>query len=317
MDHILDLFRQQVKASEVLSTLEATMDSWLSEETQAAFVSTVLNDSYIQKYPPTHKYLWHFCKAYVKSVEMQGMGVEDSLIEACLSFQPRDATEELSGSVRTLEYSYKTYTINGTYPVKVWPEFSQVGLALWPAGFAIADWVIAHKEDLANASIVELGSGAGLTGIVAADVCANTKRVVMTDYLQTVNENAEENIRLAGFEDRVDVDLLDWEAVQRSEGPVLDLIESYDTTCLLAADVVYDREVIPALSDTFSAFLRTSPKLEHIVFAVTHRNEATFQHLLDELLRNGLSLKSSSFPDPSGRFSYDASLIKIYSLTRS
>ena len=321
MESVLALFRQQVKTPDVMAEIKRCYTTdWAEEEVQDLFVRDVLQNPSSQRYPPTLKYLWLLCKLYVKEVERQYMAVSDALIEACLDACPKEAggsdADKLLGSARGLEYSYKVYDIEGAvFGIKVWPEFSQVGLALWPAGFAIADWVLQHRDALKGSSIVELGSGVGLTGIVAAEVCSDTRRIVMTDYLPTVNANARENIAGAGFADRVSVDELDWVAVQNREEKALSLIKDYDTTCLLAADVVYDISVVPALSDTLRAFMEHSPNLQHIVFAVTKRNEATFQYLLEQLLRNGLHLEATEYPSSSGAFVYDGSLITLYSLS--
>eukprot|EP01063_Lacrimia_lanifica_P001076 TRINITY_DN10508_c0_g1_i1.p1 TRINITY_DN10508_c0_g1~~TRINITY_DN10508_c0_g1_i1.p1 ORF type:complete len:330 (+),score=95.91 TRINITY_DN10508_c0_g1_i1:104-1093(+) len=320
MRQVRRLFWQQIKSAEVVACLKDEYpDTWAEEEVQEEFVATVLHNGTTLRHPTLPKYLWLLCKAYVKEVEMCGAGVSDALIEACMAAQPGAPTgntaEQLTGGDgRFLEVSHKCYVVgDAVVPIRVWPEFSQVGLALWPAGFAVAEWVMRNASKLGSARIVELGSGVGLTGIVAALTTTATK-IVMTDYLPTVNDNAKHNIAICDLPHPVDVDILDWVSVQKQDPAALEQIAAYDATCLLAADVVYDVEVVPALSDTFKAFLTLCPSLEHIVFAVTHRNEKTFQLLLGELLRNGLALQHVEDAPESTAFIYDRSLIKMYSL---
>ncbi|KAJ9452881.1 hypothetical protein DIPPA_31407 [Diplonema papillatum] len=314
MERVRSLYRQQAVWGHVLEAWrDAYGDRWCDEDVQDAFVADVLDEPVVHAHPPLPKYSWNLCKQAIRGIESEGAAVADELIARFLAWQPKTETSLTAG--RDLEVSCSSFEVGGTpCTVRVWPAFSQVGLALWPAGFVVAEWIMQHAGELKGANIVELGSGVGLSGIVAAR-CASPGRVVMTDYLETVNNNALASIALSGLAGKVEVELLDWTAVERGEQKVLDLIESFKTTCLLAADVVYDRTVIPALACTMRAFVSRSPALKRIVFAVTHRNEETFQLLREELRDNGLVLRESDMPKRRPDvFCYDASLIRIYSL---
>eukprot|EP01060_Flectonema_neradi_P009800 TRINITY_DN16993_c0_g1_i1.p1 TRINITY_DN16993_c0_g1~~TRINITY_DN16993_c0_g1_i1.p1 ORF type:complete len:330 (+),score=44.46 TRINITY_DN16993_c0_g1_i1:65-1054(+) len=320
MEGVRSLYRQQVKHHQVIEALkEGFADTWNTEDVQDAFIELVIRDEVVQKYPVRGTYKYAVLKQMVKDVESAGSATSDLLIEELCDTQTAISTgtninNELVNMGRDLDYSFKSFTIQeSVYSLKVWPEFSQVGLALWPAGYAVAEWVMEHSNELTESSvIVELGSGVGLTAVVAAHVTKAAK-IVMTDYLQTVNENASQNLREFSFEPpRTVVEELDWEKVRDNHPATIDLIKTLDTTCLLAADVVYDRSVIPALVDTISLFLKCSPRLEHVVFAVTHRNEETFNILLSEIARCGLTLTQQPYPSNTNAFYYERDLIKIY-----
>eukprot|EP00741_Cyanophora_paradoxa_P024998 tig00000319_g24130.t1 len=68
-----------------------------------------------------------------------------------------------------------------------------LGCALWDASIILARWIYVYGEQyLASRSLIELGCGCGLPGIVAARFCST---VVLTDYIESVIENAAYNVR--------------------------------------------------------------------------------------------------------------------------
>eukprot|EP00127_Corallochytrium_limacisporum_P003336 Clim_evm25s148 gene=Clim_evmTU25s148 len=69
-----------------------------------------------------------------------------------------------------------------------------LGCALWDGGVVLARWVHENLDTIfAGKSVIELGAGVGLAGIVAAE---KASRVILTDYLPTVVENLEYNVKI-------------------------------------------------------------------------------------------------------------------------
>jgi len=77
-----------------------------------------------------------------------------------------------------------------------------VGFVMWPSAVALSKWLIANPNSILGKSVVELGSGCGLTGLVAAGIQSNggpdfgEHSVTLTDFNPTVLENAQRNISL-------------------------------------------------------------------------------------------------------------------------
>lgn len=111
------------------------------------------------------------------------------------------------------------------------------GVALWPAALALAEELDARGEQLSGKSLLELGAGTGLPGLVAADRGA---RVVQTDndeiVLMLCGQNAVLN-RVGGVQRR----LMDW-TNWRDE-------EQYDL--ILGADILYMDSLQPYLAAIF------------------------------------------------------------------
>ena len=115
------------------------------------------------------------------------------------------------------------------------------GLALWPAAIALAHELASRAADLAGKRVLELGSGTGLPGIVAATYRA---RVVQSDRHEAAlalgRSNAERN-GATSIEHR----LVDWTECSDTE--------RYDL--ILGADVLYAPRFHPALRAIFEANL--------------------------------------------------------------
>ena len=98
---------------------------------------------------------------------------------------------------------------------------------LWESSIALAHHIEKLGTHLKNTTVLEIGCGFGLTGIVA---CRMGARVVFTDAerdaLHFVQHNAEQN----GVEDRADFAQMDWNT------PCF----NYKFRYILAADVIYE-----------------------------------------------------------------------------
>lgn len=111
------------------------------------------------------------------------------------------------------------------------------GVALWPAALALAEELDARGEQLSGKSVLELGAGTGLPGLVAASQGA---QVVQTDNDETVlmlcEQNAVQN-EIGGVQRRL-MDWTDW----RDK-------EQYDI--ILGADILYMDSLQPVLAAIF------------------------------------------------------------------
>lgn len=156
------------------------------------------------------------------------------------------------------------------------------GLHCWQAAGALAEWCLANQSRLHGRSVLELGSGTGLTGLVVAKACAPAK-VVLTDgnekVLALLRENVSENCKNDGQE-VVRVAALDWEEVDSS----LDELEDIRPEVVIAADVVYDGTLFEPLCSAIDVvFRRSGSNGCSLYLACTMRNEETLEAFLRHL----------------------------------
>ena len=115
------------------------------------------------------------------------------------------------------------------------------GVALWPAAIALAHDLASRAEALRAASLLELGAGTGLPGIVAAALGA---RVVQTDRDELAMSACKRNCERSGVE-AVEHRLANWVAWEDST--------RYDW--ILGSDILYAEEMHAHLRRIFETNL--------------------------------------------------------------
>lgn len=68
-----------------------------------------------------------------------------------------------------------------------------VGYIIWSAAIILSRWICNHTSLFQNKSVLEIGAGTGLCGIVASACNAN---VTITDYTDIILKNISQNIQL-------------------------------------------------------------------------------------------------------------------------
>uniref|UniRef100_A0A3B3X2L5 Uncharacterized protein n=1 Tax=Poecilia mexicana TaxID=48701 RepID=A0A3B3X2L5_9TELE len=146
------------------------------------------------------------------------------------------------------------------------------GLVTWEAALYLAEWALENPQVFTGRSVLELGSGVGLTGITVCRSCSPV-RFVFSDCHAAVLEKLRENVRLNGLgcgkSPSVTVDQLDWTTAPEEQ------IRRIRPDTVIAADVVYDPEVAGSLADLLLKILKCSAAAE-ILICSTIRNPETY-----------------------------------------
>jgi len=69
-----------------------------------------------------------------------------------------------------------------------------VGFVMWPSAVALSRWLVSNPLTVKGRTVLELGAGCGLTGLVAAGL--EPSSVILSDFNPKVLENLERNIAL-------------------------------------------------------------------------------------------------------------------------
>lgn len=83
------------------------------------------------------------------------------------------------------------------FSVRVWPEFTNVGLAMWPAGYYLAEWALQNCNLFEGKRIVELGAGVGLTAVALEHSCKQKPVIFLTDYMNVILQNCYETMEMS------------------------------------------------------------------------------------------------------------------------
>eukprot|EP00026_Physarum_polycephalum_P014560 Phypoly_transcript_15089.p1 GENE.Phypoly_transcript_15089~~Phypoly_transcript_15089.p1 ORF type:complete len:290 (+),score=51.03 Phypoly_transcript_15089:62-931(+) len=114
-----------------------------------------------------------------------------------------------------------------------------VGWRLWDSSKILSEWICDNRSLFTKKDVLELGSGCGLTGIVASYFA---KKVVFSDYIPTLVENVAHNINLnlppnSKFVPVTEVVQLDWNEIDNSPPQSL---ESNSFDIIIGSDVTYE-----------------------------------------------------------------------------
>ena len=151
-------------------------------------------------------------------------------------------------------------------------SFDDTGTVLWPAAPLLCYFLLsdAGRRLVQGMSVLELGAGVGIPGLIAGRVC---KTLVLTDHNDQVVERLETNVRLNRASllascQAVSVERLDWrEFFAPSHGCAQQNPGKGDTSLcartryqvLLGADVVYSHEAVEMLVSAVDALLELTP----------------------------------------------------------
>ncbi|KAE8580171.1 hypothetical protein XENTR_v10024339 [Xenopus tropicalis] len=127
--------------------------------------------------------------------------------------------------------------------IEIKQDWKQLGVAavVWDAALVLCMYLESEGIHLQNSSVIELGAGTGLVGIVAALLGA---QVTITDRdlaMEFLRMNVRDNIPKDSLH-RVSVRALNW-------GKSLEEFSTYDF--ILGADIIYLEETFPDLLQTF------------------------------------------------------------------
>ncbi|XP_006637368.2 protein-lysine N-methyltransferase EEF2KMT isoform X1 [Lepisosteus oculatus] len=194
------------------------------------------------------------------------------------------------------------------------------GLVTWQAAQHLAEWAMERPELFRGRAVLELGSGAGLTGAVVCKSC-RPRRYTFSDGHPSVLQLLRGNLALNGLAPpgtptpgpgtpAVSVAELDWDAAAPEQ------LEGFQADTVIASDVVYDPGVICALVGLLLKLLKlpVQSRSPDVYIASTIRNPETYRLFKSELDKAGI--KHRSVPGPTAQvFPYDRkSTIEIVQL---
>ncbi|XP_037240612.1 protein-lysine N-methyltransferase EEF2KMT isoform X1 [Falco biarmicus] len=255
------------------------------------------------KYPPSAKYRRCFLTELIKKHESTAAEPLDELYDTLA-----DVLNEEEST-----HCYKNYLLPTGDCVTLSESVAIIsggttGLVTWDAALYLAEWAIENSAVFSNRTVLELGSGIGFTGIAICKTC-NPKTYIFSDYHHCVLKQLTENILLNGFvlepettqhvqtqtrgqeaeatnsqKPKLIVAELDWGSV--TEKQLLDL----QPDVIIAADVVYDPEIILALIGMLQKLstLRADRKPPEVYVAFTIRNPDTYHLFQAELAKVGI-----------------------------
>ncbi|KAM4531415.1 protein-lysine N-methyltransferase EEF2KMT isoform 2-T2 [Odontesthes bonariensis] len=283
---ILSEFRASFFAMSRLASLPWTFveDDLLSNES-SEFISALLKQTCLHP----------LCRRFPPSVRFRRMFLSELIRREAADCDPLDelydALAEVLGAEEETE-CYKSYFLPGGGAVSLLENVALIsegttGLVTWEAALYLAEWALDHRQVFAGRSVLELGSGAGLTGITICRSC-RPHSFVFSDCHSTVLQKLRENVRLNALSEQTSpaarVHELDWTTATE------DQLAEIGADTVIAADVVYDPEVAVSLVKLLSKILsRPSTQVQpEILICSTVRNPETYGGFKQQLENAGI-----------------------------
>jgi predicted nicotinamide N-methyase len=190
-------------------------------------------------------------------------------------------------------------------------EQRDVGFLMWPSAVALAQWLIQNATILRGKSVLELGAGCGLTGLVCAQLQQRFKRkkqgncdaprILLTDFNPQVLENLQRNIALNDLADEASVVGLDF---YQQVGPSSSSLSSSSSSSWIdlngitrePVDVVLGADIICQPEDARAAAKAIHdclvPGGQAILISASAKHRFGVDHLQDACSTVGLLVRS-------------------------
>ncbi|GMT19178.1 hypothetical protein PFISCL1PPCAC_10475 [Pristionchus fissidentatus] len=258
-------------------------DEMISEVIQAAIendedavrLSLIFASSIIQKYFIKKRYSRAVCKRFVDVYEQK----KEEAPAAIYSLLTASIVEDT-------DFSYRLFLSRNGESAIVIREKNQTlsegttGLSLWQAACDLSSY-LTFNFITPPTKALELGAGCGLSGIAAASLFPESE-IVLTDCDANVLKQLEMNLKCNKMSERVKTLNLDWTKFEKTK-------DMEGTNLVLAADVVYDKTLLPSLCKVLSSLI-TSPEVLCLV-SCTKRDPTTLEAFEKQLTSSGLRVR--------------------------
>ncbi|NXP00727.1 EF2KT methyltransferase, partial [Certhia brachydactyla] len=302
------LFQRRFLAARPLRSLPwPELEQSLQTAADSALLADILHKTILHplcvKYPPSAKYRRCFLTELIKKLESTAAEPLDELYEALADVLKEEESTQC----------YKNYLLPTGDCVSLCESTALIsggttGLLTWEAALHLTQWALHNPALFRDRTILELGSGIGFTGIAICKTC-QPRTFIFSDCHPRVLRQLGENIRLNGFTPEPD---MAWSTQRESQGQEVEgescqnpqvIVAELDwgsvteeqvlglrADVVIAADVVYDPEIILALIGMLQklSICRADRKAPEVFIASTIRNPDTYQLFQAELDKAGI-----------------------------
>ncbi|XP_004586789.1 protein-lysine N-methyltransferase EEF2KMT [Ochotona princeps] len=242
------------------------------------------------RHPPSSTYVRRFLSELIRKHEAVHMEPLDELYEALAEVLATDESAQCHRSY--LLPAGDTVTLAESTAIVA---HGTTGLVTWDAALYLAEWAMQNPATFTHRTVLELGSGAGLTGLAICKAC-QPRAYIFSDGHSHVLEQLRQNIVLNGFSLELDVTIepghptvtvaqLDWDT---ATGPQL---SAFQPDVVIAADVLYCPDAILSLVGLLQrlAGCHKDQRPPDVYVASTIRNPETPQLFTAQLGQAGIS----------------------------
>ncbi|XP_059609528.1 protein-lysine N-methyltransferase EEF2KMT [Phlebotomus argentipes] len=214
----------------------------ISWESQKMFLQQTLGHPLLLAKPISWSYQAAFLRVAIETLEKNTPEVHEDFYTEYLRLQQLASLEQT--------HVYKHYRVpqsDKLISVRESPKLfcdGTTGLRTWASSIALCEWFVHNLTDLSQKTLLELGAGVGMAGIMLGQMVENCN-IHLTDFHEKVLGILEENVcaNPPANSNNLIVSQLDW----NSEADYERLSKTCCPDVVYAADVIYDSDLFPAL----------------------------------------------------------------------
>ncbi|XP_050369559.1 uncharacterized protein LOC126787702 [Argentina anserina] len=183
---------------------------------------------------------------------MERQGEEDDDDIVCL-----DASFFIDDNYQLTTFTFGSQVLQLLCLQSASTDFDLTGQLVWPGAMLMNDYLSKNADILQGCSVIELGSGVGITGILCSRFC---REVVLTDHNDEVLKILNKNIELHASSDNPEycaglaAEKLEWGNSEQ----ISQILQKYSGgfDLILGADICFQQSSITPLFDTVEKLLR-------------------------------------------------------------
>jgi hypothetical protein len=302
---------------------------WSQDYFQYYLSTHILEDSISNEHIPSPTYRLEFWVSWQKLLDnVPGCEVNSNILETINNLLTIRSTQYRTSSASTSVIQSSSYSLTyaltpsrvSTYSFNIERGFSQsTGLALWPASFALSEYILNNADDFKGVTAIELGAGLALPSFVLAAIGAT--KVIVTDCDLRAVENVERNWeinrdilkihakRLQLEPTVLETAQLDW------TNDCTEYIEHHKPFVVMSTDTIYLPEYHEALAQTVLTIMQKaiSSGVSNVqcFFSQVERNEETFLHYEETFRSYGMEIEDIDHDSLERRLVYDRKKVRL------
>ncbi|XP_002530835.3 protein N-lysine methyltransferase METTL21A isoform X1 [Ricinus communis] len=170
-------------------------------------------------------------------------------------------------------------------------DFDLTGQLVWPGAMLLNDYLSKNAEMLKGCSVIELGSGVGVTGILCGRFC---RQVLLTDHNDEVLKILKKNIELHSPSTNPNccaelaAEKLEWGNSDQANQISQRYSGGFDL--ILGADICFQQSSVPLLFDTVNQLLRIRGGNCKFILAYVSRAKIMDSLVIKEAVRHGMRI---------------------------
>lgn len=169
-------------------------------------------------------------------------------------------------------------------------DYDLTGQIVWPGAMLLNNYLSENSGILEGQSVIELGSGIGITGILCSRFC---REVVLTDHSDEVLEIINKNIELQSSSQNqssagLTAEKLDW----GNNDQISQILHKYPKgfDIILGADICFQQSSVPLLFSTVEKLLLCQGGKCRFILAYVSRAKIMDSMVINEAVKRGMQV---------------------------